>query len=170
MSFQILQSNTALDDWLCQNAILFLFVLFYSDCFRIYVICLQFITLCFQIVIPHWASQGLSNKESACQCKRRKRHEFYPWVGTIPWSRKQQLTCMFLPGKFHGQRSLVGYSPWSCNESDTTEYTHTHTPHCLQHKVLITVYFSSLPSVLYIIVTHIISMYNLILISFVAVI
>ena len=28
---------------------------------------------------------------------------------------------IFLPGKCHGQRSLVGYSPWSCKESDTTE-------------------------------------------------
>ena len=34
----------------------------------------------------------------------------------------------WLPGKFHGQRSLVGYSPWKCKESDTTEWlTHTHT-------------------------------------------
>ena len=28
---------------------------------------------------------------------------------------------VFLPGEFHGQRSLVGYSPWGCKESDTTE-------------------------------------------------
>ena len=32
---------------------------------------------------------------------------------------------MTLPGKFHGQRSLVGYSPWSCKESDMTEQTMT---------------------------------------------
>ena len=33
----------------------------------------------------------------------------------------------FLPGEFHGQRSLAGYSPWGCKESDTTErLTHTH--------------------------------------------
>ena len=37
-------------------------------------------------------------------------------------------TCsVFLPGKFHGQRSLAGYSPWGHKESDTTEQTHTHT-------------------------------------------
>ena len=30
---------------------------------------------------------------------------------------------MFLPGKSHGQRSLVGYSAWGCTESDTTEAT-----------------------------------------------
>ena len=34
---------------------------------------------------------------------------------------------MFLPGKFHGQRSLEGYSPWGHKESDVTERVHTHT-------------------------------------------
>ena len=37
---------------------------------------------------------------------------FDPWVGKIPWRRKWQPTPVFLPGKSHGQRSLVGYSPW----------------------------------------------------------
>ena len=32
---------------------------------------------------------------------------------------------VFLPGKFHGQRSLAGHGPWSCKELDTTEHTHT---------------------------------------------
>ena len=31
----------------------------------------------------------------------------------IPWNRKWQPTTVFLPGKFYGQRNLVGYSPWS---------------------------------------------------------
>jgi len=35
--------------------------------------------------------------------------------------RKWQPTLVFLPGKSHGQRSLVGYSPWGCKELDTTE-------------------------------------------------
>ena len=42
----------------------------------------------------------------------------------ILWSRKWQLTPVALPGKFHGQRSLVGYSPWGRKESDMTEHTH----------------------------------------------
>ena len=46
---------------------------------------------------------------------------FNPWVGKIPWSRKQQLTPVFLPGESHGQRSLAGYSPWGHKEFDTTE-------------------------------------------------
>ena len=49
-----------------------------------------------------------------------------PWVGKIPWSRKQQLTPVFLLGESHGQRSLAGYSPWGHKELDTTErLTHT---------------------------------------------
>ena len=38
--------------------------------------------------------------------------EFSPWVGKIPWRRAWQPTQGFLPGEFHGQRSLAGYSPW----------------------------------------------------------
>ena len=44
--------------------------------------------------------------------KSSKRRGFYPWVEKIPWRRKWQPTLGYLPGKFHGQRSLVGYSPW----------------------------------------------------------
>ena len=39
----------------------------------------------------------------------------------MPWRRKWQPTPVLLPGKFHGLRSLVGYSPWDHKESDTTE-------------------------------------------------
>ena len=51
---------------------------------------------------------------------------FDPWVGKIPWRRKWQPTSVFLPGKSHGRRSLVGYSPWGHKESDTTEQLHFH--------------------------------------------
>ena len=37
------------------------------------------------------------------------------------WKRKWQPTSVFLPGESHEQRNLVGYSPWSCKESDMTE-------------------------------------------------
>ena len=53
--------------------------------------------------LPWW----LSGKESPCQCRR---HRFDPWIGKNPWKRKWQPTPVFLPGKYHGQRSLVGYS------------------------------------------------------------
>ena len=39
----------------------------------------------------------------------------------IVWRRKWQPTLVFLPGEFHGQRRLAGYSPWGCKESDKTE-------------------------------------------------
>ena len=43
------------------------------------------------------------------------------------WRRKWQPTPVFLPGEFHGQRSLVNYSPWGREESDMTErLTHTY--------------------------------------------
>ena len=56
---------------------------------------------------------------------------FSPRVGKLPWRRKWQPTPVFLPGKSHRQRSLAGYSPWDCQESDMTDpmsvHTHTHT-------------------------------------------
>ena len=43
----------------------------------------------------------------------------------IPWRRARQPTPVFLPAKSHGQRSLVGYSPWGSKESESTEQTCT---------------------------------------------
>jgi len=34
---------------------------------------------------------------------------------------KEIITPLFLPGKSHGQRNVVGYSPWHCKELDMTE-------------------------------------------------
>ena len=42
------------------------------------------------------------------------------------WRRQWQPTPVLLPGKSHGWRSLVGCSPWGCEESDTTERLHFH--------------------------------------------
>ena len=67
----------------------------------------------------------LSGKESACRCRR---HGFDLWVGKILWSRKWQPTRVFLPGKFHGKRSLAGYSPWGHKESDMTWRAHMQKP------------------------------------------
>ena len=49
---------------------------------------------------------------------------FDPWVGKIPWRRKWQSTPVFLPGKSHGGRSLVGYSSCGHKELDTIEQLH----------------------------------------------
>ena len=64
-----------------------------------------------------------NGKEHACQCRR---HRFDPWVRMIPWRRAWQLTPVILPGNFHGQRSLSGYSPRCHKEMDTAEQLSTH--------------------------------------------
>ena len=56
-------------------------------------------------------------KESACNAGDR----FNPRVGKMPWRREWQPTAVFLPGQFHGQRSLAGYSPWGSKTWDTTK-------------------------------------------------
>ena len=83
----------------------------YNNLWIVYVIVLLFIQT---LGLPRW----LSDKESTCQCRRCR---FDSWIGKIPWRRKYEPTPVFLPGKSHGQRSLVGYSPWGQKESDTTE-------------------------------------------------
>ena len=57
-------------------------------------------------------------------CLQCGRLQFNPWVRKIPWRRKWQSTPVLLPGKSHGQRSLVGYSPWCRKELDMTERLH----------------------------------------------
>ena len=50
-----------------------------------------------------------------------KETQFDSWIGKIPWRRECLPTPAFLPGKFHGQGSLVGYSPWGHKELDMSE-------------------------------------------------
>ena len=66
---------------------------------------------------------GASGKEPACQCRTRMRHGFDLWVRKIPWRRKWQPTPVLLPGKSHGQRSLVGHRPYGHKEPDMTTVT-----------------------------------------------
>ena len=73
----------------------------------------------FQVKLLKWHS----GKEATCQSRRRG---FDPWVRKIPWRGKWQSTPMFLPRKSHGQRILMGYSPWGCKELDMTEHTHMY--------------------------------------------
>ena len=47
-------------------------------------------------------------------------------TSTLIWRRQWQPTPVLLPGESHGQKSLVGYSPWNLEESDTTEHLHFH--------------------------------------------
>ena len=68
-----------------------------------------------------------------------------PGSGKISWSRKWQPTPVFLPGKFHGQRSLASYSAWNHKELDTTEHTHRiHMPFPLHLSSFLTSFRSTL--------------------------
>ena len=64
-------------------------------------------------------SDGKKKKKICLQCRRPG---FDPWIKKIPWRREWLPTPVFLPAEFHGQSSLVGYSPWCHIESDTTEW------------------------------------------------
>ena len=72
---------------------------------------------------------GTDGQESACQCRRRKRCGFNPWVRKIPWRREWPPTPVFLLEESHGQRSLVGCSLWTHKGLDTAEQLSTHTSH-----------------------------------------
>ena len=61
-------------------------------------------------------------KEPTCWY-RCKSCGFDPWVRKIRWRRARRPTPVLLPGESHGQRSLVGYSPWGLKESDMTKVT-----------------------------------------------
>jgi len=72
--------------------------------------------------------------DGKASCLKYRRFGFSPWVGKISWRRKWQPTPVFLPGKSHGRRNLVGYRPWGCKESDTTERLHLHFHSPLKHE------------------------------------
>ena len=75
---------------------------------------------------------GGSDRQRTClQCGKPG---LDPWDGKIPWRREWQPTAVFLPGEFRGQRSLAGYSPWGCKESDMTErFSVTHSLSSVSH-------------------------------------
>ena len=79
-----------------------------------------------QIPYPEGLPRWCSGKEHTDQCRRCKRHGFNLWVRKISWRRKWQPTPVFLPGKSHGQRSLVGYSPWCLRVRHDWPCPHTH--------------------------------------------
>ena len=58
---------------------------------------------------------GSDGKESACN---EGDLGSIPEVGKIPWRREWQPTPAFLPGEFHGHKSLQGYSPWGHKYSE----------------------------------------------------
>ena len=70
-----------------------------------------------------------------------RKGEFDPCIAKTPWRRAWQPTPVFLPGESCGQRSLGGYSPWVCKESDTTEQLSMHACNGKINHLLIYVWF-----------------------------
>ena len=90
-----------LDWWSVSHMVIYVSVLF--QIFNEY-----FLFFLFATMLPEGLPCWLRGKESTCQCRRCR---FDPWVMKIPWRRKWQLNLLlFLPGKAHEQRKLVGYS------------------------------------------------------------
>ena len=123
--------------WLCCYSLLIIVYLdspsssFQFLCFIEPICSLLFIHLGRVLMSDMGFPDGPSSKESTCQCRRRKRHGFDPWVGKIPCSRKWESAQVFLPGKFHGQLSLSsgllhGATVQGAAESDTTERLNAH--------------------------------------------
>ena len=77
--------------------------------------------------LPRW----LSGKESACQRMSHRRRGLDIWVRKIPCRRKWQPTLVFPPRESHRPKSLEGYSPWNCKESDMAEWAQTHISYSL---------------------------------------
>ena len=90
---------------------LLIFVLLFKKCFGI--------NSGFRLIgLSRWCS----GKEPAYQYKRCRRPGLDLWVRKIPWRRKWHPTPVFLPGKSHGDRSLVIYGPQGLKELDSTEH------------------------------------------------
>ena len=60
-------------------------------------------------------------KESTCNAENKGDADLIPGSIIFPCRRKWQPTPVILPGEFHGQRSLEGYSTWGHKESDRTD-------------------------------------------------
>ena len=106
--------------------------LFFFRCFSLidYYKILRIIPCAIQLVLVYFIYRsgylltpgfpgGTDGKRICLQCRK-------PGFDS-PWRREWQPTSVSLPREFHGPRSLVGYSPWSCKELDRTEQLrHTH--------------------------------------------
>ena len=66
------------------------------------------------------------HREAVFQCLKEKRDSNIAYLSTVCWRRQWQATPVLLPRKSHGWRSLVGCSPWSPYQSDSTERLHFH--------------------------------------------
>ena len=94
-------------------------------CFTVYISIIQLQILSSYLNLLSVCSD-IDVKESACNVRLR----LNSLVRKIPWRREWQPMAVFLPWESHGQRSLVGYSPWGCKESDThSDITYKYSYH-----------------------------------------
>ena len=78
------------------------------------------------IVIPLGGGSFLFMPSLVAQMVKNPPTIWETWLEKIPWRREWQPTPVFLAGEFHGQGSMVGYSPWGCKWSDTSERLRMH--------------------------------------------
>ena len=71
----------------------------------------------------YWVSLVSDSKDSVCNVGELG---FDPWVGKIRWRGERLPTSAFLPGGFHGQRSLAGFSPWVAKSWTQLSYSQFH--------------------------------------------
>ena len=77
------------------------------------------ITIACYAELPRWGSFPMAQKVKSLPAMQEIQE--LSWFGKIPWRKKWQSSLVSLPGESHGQRILVGYSPWGHKESDMTE-------------------------------------------------
>ena len=95
---------------LCPHICAYMSWIYVCTCMHLYV-CIPYAYMCFFVheCLHVGFPGGSDGKQSACNVGRPGLDH---WVGKIHWRRAWQPTPVFLPGESHGQRSLVGYSPW----------------------------------------------------------
>ena len=120
-------SNLLANDWILQNRDVL-------DCFDTLSLSFVRFTVWYAVNCPYIevcslvptkkmqaASHMVQQERIRLSMQDTQEMQFNPWDGKIPWSGKWQLTTVLLPGKLHGQGSLVDYSPWGRKESAITE-------------------------------------------------
>ena len=80
----------------------------------------------FRVICCVASQVALVVKNSPANAGDTKRRGFDSWVGKVSWRRKWQPTPVFLPGKFHGQRGVAGYSPWGLRVRHDRAPEHTN--------------------------------------------
>ena len=78
---------------------------------------------CYLQIVSYWASL-VALMVNSLPAMQETQVQSLGWED--PLEEEMATHSVFLPGKFHGQKSLMGYSPWGCKELDTTERLNTY--------------------------------------------